>query len=388
MSLGEISWILFLAGLPFAPLINQKLDLWHGQGLWASLWIGLLFGLSIFTGQKKLTTGNKPLAAWLILTFIWVLWSLTKGIMVNKQYNLALFLPMLHILSIVLFCFSANNTWSRSFIERLMKAIAISASVLVAYGLCQAVGFDPIFKDLDASKKTHEVVGLIGNPSHFGIYLAVILPIFWAIRTSHSYLTQLGIWSLLIILLFRNASVSGILSATLASIVWWLYHNKKAAIGIGSLLVLAITLLYFNDVADAASIRMIMTDSGRLATWEALSKLIGKSPLFGLGPGALSFISQSFTGPLTGWRHAHNEFLQLTIEQGLAGLAILGWFLYDLAQRVLKLEAEPLVPALASVITAFLFSSFLSYPAHLWMIGSVGLFAICAINVLSEKSCP
>lgn len=350
--------------------------------MWAGLWIGLLFGLSIFTGQKKSTLGNKPLAAWLILTWVWVLWTFTQGIITSKQYNLQLLMSLLHILSIGLFYLAAKAFWNKQVIERLLNTIAISGGILILYGILQALNIDPIFKDLDALKKTHEIVGLIGNPSHFGIYLAVLLPVYWSRKHWTAYLAQAGIWGLLITLVIRNASVGGMLSAMAASLVWWLFKKRLIASFIGISVVL--TLGYF--FLHHARFHQLLTDSGRFQAWGIFSKLIGNSPMWGVGPGAISFISTTIKeGFLRGWRHCHNEYLQLLIEQGLAGLCLLAWLLYDTAQRVFRCAADPLVPALASIITAFAFSSLISYPAHLWMIGAIGLFAICAINVFSES---
>jgi len=383
MSLGEFTWYIFLGGLPFAPLLERRLDLWHGQALWADLWIGILFGLSIFTGQKKSTLGNKPLAAWLLLTWVWVLWTFTQGIIANKQYNLQLFMPMLHILSIGLFYMAAKVFWTRSFIERLLKILAVSGGILVAYGLCQALNFDPIFKDLDTSVKTHEIVGLIGNPSHFSIYLAIILPIFWVFKNKASTIAQAGIWSLLAIILVRNASVTGILAAIAASLTWWMFKNKHVAVLIGVLTISVIGFLLIRQ----SHFHQILTDSGRFKAWETFSKLIGNSPMWGIGPGAISFISNGFKGAIAQWRHCHNEFLQITIEQGLAGLALVCWFIYDTYKRIVVIRQDVLTPALAAICVAFLVSSMNMYPAHLWMLGAIGLFAICAINVLSETEC-
>ncbi|HUE71279.1 MAG TPA: O-antigen ligase family protein [Pirellulaceae bacterium] len=67
-----------------------------------------------------------------------------------------------------------------------------------------------------------------------------------------------------------------------------------------------------------------ISQEGRLALWEESWELVGEYPLFGVGLGAYhsAYIKHKVSAPLLDDDYAHNDYLQLLVELGATGFAI------------------------------------------------------------------
>ena len=376
--MGEVGWHLFLASLPFAPLLERRLDLWHGQAMWAVLWVSLLTCLALAQGIKA---KHLPLAWWWACTFFLVWWEFTKGIIGAKQYNALLLMPLVHILAIGCFVLTACSQWTRQTVQRLSTTLAVLALVLTAYGWCQAMNLDPIFRNLEGATQK-DIVGMIGNPTHFGAHLALLLPFVWVQSGKVWWGLRAASISLIGMILLRNASLGGVLCLWAMGVAYLFWHcgwRWKAA---GSLFLLSPLTMGWGVAAHPH----LFSDSGRLTVWPLFAQLLHQHPWTGIGPGAIAFLSQTITsGPLQQWRHVHNEWLQLTIEQGVIGLVIVLWALLRTMRQAWTYRTDPLVQMCAMVLLAFVVNSLINFPAHLWVLGSLGLVAYCGITVLAGE---
>lgn len=374
MGSGELGWIVFLAGLPFAPFLNRSLDIWHGQALWAQMWVMLLWA---WGSHRQLATRRLPLplalwVAWITLRTGWIyVLSITQA----KQYPLSLLGSVVHLLLAICFIQAALWTWDRDWLERLLTAVAWSGVLVMAYSVLQLLNLDPFFKSIDNLHPRDPFVGTIGNPSHYGAYLSLLLPIL---------LFQRGrMWRAMAVCCAGGILLSGSASATIALVailIWWAWqrqhHYLTQIVGTVGLLGLAAGCVWH---------RHYFSFDGRLQAWHAFWPYLQANPLVGLGPGFIINNSLRITeGPLFQWRHIHNEWYQFAIEQGLVGVGLIGWAVVSLLRRAWPHRRDPLVLTCLTVFLAGCLNSGVNFTAHLWMLGSLVLLAYSGLLVLTD----
>src|SRR5258708_28201206 len=116
----------------------------------------------------------------------------------------------------------------------------------------------------------------------------------------------------------------------------------------------------------------------RFAVWVKTPAILREFPLFGVGLGAwpeVFFRFQPAPRSELLYNAAHNDYLELVVDIGLVGIALLGWLIVRVAARLrsaLQTEPEDMLPALAAmtagliVMAAIEFFDFdLQIPANL-----------------------
>ena len=95
-------------------------------------------------------------------------------------------------------------------------------------------------------------------------------------------------------------------------------------------------------------------EHGRLPAWQAAIAMWREAPLLGHGWGSYESLWPAWAGRPTGlhYKHAHNEYLQVLAEGGLAGAAIVAWALWLFGRRVLRALSRPLTHAQRAVTVA------------------------------------
>jgi len=370
----KLGWAIFLAGLPFSPLLMRNLDLWNAQATWAQVWVILLFSLMLMQGQVRRLPKNKPLAAWFLWTCVFFMFVWTKMIMEKHVYPLNLLQGMVHVTIIVIFYITAMQ-WSQRTLEFILKAIAISGVVTLAYCLLQILNLDQLFNSLGGHSKKDELVGMIGNPSHLGTYLAMLVPIF--------FIQKGVVWKFFAvgaILLTCATKSAGAVTALFFGMLWLAMTYERWAffilLGLG---IFASLFIYANYSA-------FFDFNGRLEAWTEFFKIFKIKPITGLGLGFVMEYSRNPVEVLLKWRHVHMEYLQIAIEQGLIGLGIVIWGIVDVFKKALLLQENHIANMLTAIFIIFCVNSFVSYPAHLWTLGSIGLLAYCGIQVIYRDS--
>ena len=379
MSLGRAGWAIFLAGLPFSPFLFRGLDLWHMQTAWAQAWTFALFSLSLYRVQHIRIYENKPFAAWILWTGFWFLFTWYGFIAQSKVYPLGMLQGLFHCLVIVLFYMAFVRTWTFRTFETVLKAIAYSGLLILLYCVVQLLNLDQFFHSIDKMDHSDVMVGTIGNPSHLGTHLALLVPVF-AYHKGRFWTIAALISGVLVVM---SQSV-GALLALCAGICWMIWFTSKK--GSVVLFVIGITafvwLLFFN--------KDYLNPHGRIEAWQYFWKIFsapsGGKPVTGQGVGFIMEISKTVTsGPIFQWRHVHNEFFQLAIEQGLIGLGIMFWALFDVWKKVFGLNKSREVICLSTILIIFLVNCLVNFPAHLWVTGSFALMAYCGIYVLAGE---
>jgi len=198
--------------------------------------------------------------------------------------------------------------------------------------------------------------GTFINRNHFAGYLEMTLPLavafgvaLWShgpeavsVNRSESAAGRrafAGSAMLLLALVMATALLSsrsrmGIASLALALIAvtpFLLRRGNGKAFGAALIVLLAVTALLFSQGAGAPILDRFLSSAeeirggiGRWSIWSQAMKVAAAFPLFGVGLGSFGVVFPLFrtTGEGTGLAHAHSDVVELAVETGVAGTAV------------------------------------------------------------------
>lgn len=239
--------------------------------------------------------------------------------------------------------------------RRLVGAMVATAGPLIALGLAQALGWDPLGLVTDARSP---VYATLGRSNYAGAYLAMLLPLTLALTlAARRRETRLlggallgGEVVVLALALARGAWLAAAVGLAVFGLAWFWprlgrpWRWATAAAGLGGLGVGLGALLWLGEQGGSAA--------ARLTIWRATLDLIGRRPLVGYGPDALGLVfPRVFPPQLVYYQgrgvmvdRAHNLFLDWLATGGvvglIAGLAMLGAFLV-IGWRAAQNAADP-----------------------------------------------
>lgn len=309
------------------------------------LWPTLLFGLTLILATALSVD---------LRVSLWGAYDRQQGLLTLTTY-------------LILFLLATANLRSRPQVERLWLALVWGSAPVVAYGLLQAAGLDPLTWQTDAASP---VLSTLGRANFLGSYLVMIAPLtagrLGAARRRWPYALLLaGQVSCLALTQVRAAWLG--LGASLAAglLVWaagglrrkqYLTIAVTAILFLGTLAAAFVVLLNlpggpFSSIADLAGVDRLATladvetgsTAARLTTWRATVPLISERALLGYGPETMrSVFARIFPPELVYYqgRHvsvdrAHNLWLDLGTSAGLVGIlafvallagwGLLGW---------------------------------------------------------------
>jgi len=254
------------------------------------------------------------------------------------------------------------------FCRRLLGTVMITATVLACLGLLQMAFWNGailwLYVPYDWGQPMPELnsraSGPFVNPDHFAAYVNLVLPLVLAGGLLETVLTRrwhqwFRIWcfggaSVLICALALSLSRGGLIAGTIgvSLVIWSALKQRWRAEDSGLRRKLAGTLyvaaligivgaaaLYTSPQAPSAvGARLDSTISepdlgSRLGYWRDTRALIDDFAVFGVGFGAFEDLFPRYQSPP--WtagsvRRAHNDYLELTADLGLLGLALAVWF--------------------------------------------------------------
>lgn len=303
--------------------------------------------------------------------------------------------------------FAATLRMSERNQSRAMTAIVLAAIVSTLLGIAQSTGPDAGALFLFPGGLATEPSGLFSNRNHQVTLLATAIPLTVALACRTTMRSGLAptIGALLITLLAvgavltRSRSFLILVPAAAMLSALWVWPRQRSAHSrfprsVAAAIAIAIGLatlgvaLVLNVGADRLVARLGAPD-GRSNLWPDLMWTVWH--YFPVGSGFGSFVpifasaeSLAAVGP-TYVNHAHNEYLQVAIEGGLPGIAIVAVFLVWFSIRTIGVMREsrddPAVlggRAAAIAIAIMLVHSLVDYPLRTLSIASV--FAVsCAI---------
>lgn len=372
MSRWEVGWAIYLAGLPWAHFLFRwapKFDLSHATGTWGLFGLLGLWAVSLNTARSR-----KPLGWSLTCLTVWLLiltaWLWLKGVIGYQQYPILALLGPINLLVLLLGLQTMGATLTLKSFELLSRWIARSGVLVMAYSILQLLNLDQFFRPID-HEKTVEFVGLLGNPSTYGAYLALLLPFLLLQQGWRWRLASVGCG----VLCLRTGSASAVATATVVGL-WWGWHRvpsvkRRLLLITGILLGVAVGvgMLWHADW---------LNPSGRLTVWKEFWTIYAQGkPVTGEGAGFIWNLSRTLQPPhpLATWRHVHNEYFQVLIEWGVIGAGLLAWVIGDFIGKVWKLTKSPDVVAALGVLMAFGLLSLVTFPAHVWSMGTLALLA-------------
>lgn len=358
----EAGWLAAALAVPLAfnPLGGSGFELPKAALLRALV---LLMGLAALVqfieawgerGRSVLRWPDTPLV-WPALTFGLVL-ALATALSVNPRLGLwGSYERQQGLLTLAaylaLFLLTATRLRTRAQAERLWAVLVWGSAPVVAYGLVQAVGLDPLDWQTDAASS---VLSTVGRANFLGSYLVLVVPLTLGRALGAGRRWPYGplLAAQLLTLACtqaRGAWVGVGTALVLFGLAWALATHERrlalAVLAVGMLAVGVVGALNWGDspLASVAELpgldrlgALAATDAGstaaRLTTWRAALPLIMARPLLGYGPETMRPVFASVFPPQLVYyqgRHvtvdrAHNLWLDLGMSAGLVGLIAFG----------------------------------------------------------------
>ncbi|MGB4803274.1 MAG: O-antigen ligase family protein, partial [Anaerolineae bacterium] len=259
---------------------------------------------------------------------------------------------------------------TRQQMARLWEALVWTSAPVVAYGLLQALGVDPLGWQTDA---TSPVLSTLGRANFLGSYLVLMAPLTGGLllinrRRSLLALLLLGQLTCLALTLARGAWI-GLAAALLTLALAWAWHTgqrRLAAMALGTTLLLLALLVLLNlpqrplglladlpglDRLASLSDTRAGSSAARLTIWRATLPLLQARPWLGYGPDTMRTTFAAvyppqlvyYQGRQTVVDRAHNLWLDLGMSAGLLGIltftAVLAAFI-RMAWRALRAACD------------------------------------------------
>lgn len=277
---------------------------------------------------------------------------LAVGLSIHSLYRYAN-INILIDWGICAFVFLATaNLFDRHFwLRRVVKLMILTGAVLSIFGLLQYAGVlgNSWWSSLAVSST-------YVNKNHFAGLLIMMIPLTLGFcvnirdfgkRLLLNYLVML--MGITLFLTFSKAGWGSLL-ITFVFMVFCLkyksngYRLKNFAIIAGITLFLILSVLFWQSAADHLMGEAWQEANNgwaglniRLALWEIASRLLIKNPVFGYGPGSFALVTPKFRPAGLDYLldYAHNDFLHLGVETGVAGLLIVSWGVVTFFRRCL-----------------------------------------------------
>lgn len=232
------------------------------------------------------------------------------------------------------------------------------AAAIVAYGILQSYGLDPMPRDpirSGAAWWRTSAFSTLGNSNFFGTFSAMYLAL-----SGIRYLTGGGpLWLAgagatyygMLVSLSRGSWLAGGLALLLVLVFLVVVGQRPSARRLGALILVVTALTLAWRTADPRASQRLQqftqdmaqqtgTVGQRLWMWQGTWRAIAASPWLGYGPDTLGEVFPRFEPPgraevgLQGWTidRAHNDYLQVAVSSGLLGLAAYLWILVTAAR--------------------------------------------------------
>jgi tetratricopeptide (TPR) repeat protein len=305
----------------------------------------------------------------------------------------------------------------RRFWRRVLKVVLASGLIVGCIGLLQMTLWNGkvlwFYTPYDWGHPRPDVIGRAQgpfvDPDHFAAYLNLILPLALAAAACETFLSRrrlavplnslrvfcLAIASVLTAAIVLSLSRGGWIAASISGtvVLWFVLRStlQTPAAGRWSRLrslsyvaaivgLIAVCALYTAPSAPGAvNARLEQTinepDFGsRIGFWKDTLGLIRDFPLLGVGMGCFEDVFPGYQSPP--WspitvREAHNDYLELIADVGIAGFALLLWFCIAAGVRIYRglgtapREILPVLVGLIGAIVAMGFQEAVDFPLQI-----------------------
>jgi O-antigen ligase len=278
--------------------------------------------------------------------------------------------------------------------------------------------------------------GTYANHNHYAGFLEMALPfavvypvVLWRRTRSRGYspvapaLAACGVWALAGLMLagivfsfsrmgfiatLSSLFVMGALAFGTRQLSWVARSLKRQTITVGLVTALVLASFVFLPpdklIARFAQIASVegLTAEGRINLWTETIPLIKAYPVFGCGLGGYetAFMKFKVSGPLFTDDFAHNDYLQLLAELGLAGFALGATLAFSIVRKAVRRAVEPRDPgtryfavacagALAAILVHSLADFNLYIPANAmllaWIAGMTAGLRNCRLSIADYR---
>jgi O-antigen ligase len=354
--------------LLFGPLAFGTTEPWSIFVLQSGSALLLMFWIiqQILSGEL-LVAGNPLFAPMLAFGFCIAL-QLATG---RTAYRYQTFSASLLYAAYGILCFLAIQVLRRTSQVRIL-AIGFSAYgfLLALFAMLQGFSGTSRLYWLRTPRMGGWIYGPYVNHNHYAGLMEMLLPIplvFCLTREAHgAKKIAAGIASALMAgTIFLSGSRGGMLAfviqmGLLSAVVFWRQKSRKVSLALATFLVFGSGLILFLGGSELAKrlatihaeTRIELTGGTRLSIYRDALKMFAARPFTGWGLGVFPTVYPQFRSFPSNFfiNQAHNDYLQMLVEVGGLGFAVLLWFvgtLYRSGVRKLKNWSEDTNGALA-----------------------------------------
>lgn len=281
--------------------------------------------------------------------------------------------------------FIAYKTFPLKYKPFLINALFIMGSLISIYGILQRYGGIGKIQ----VPKMGRVFATFGNPNFFASFLVGLIPLCFA-----EFYRYKKLWKLVLILpmltaLYYTGTRGAWLGLACAVVFLGIFRSKKFVIFIALFLIFG----WFSR-------NQWMRQTQRLLIWRDTLKMTVAKPVFGVGLGRFhiefpAYASKELLAIFPQGKfivnYAHNEFLELLAETGIAGFGLYIWFLIIFYYTALKNRGESYEGKKVNLgavcgVTAILIHSFVSVNMR-FAVSSIWVFMLMGISFDLKKVC-
>src|SRR6185369_4748819 len=283
-------------------------------GLLGFAWAGMRLAAGDPAGRLL---GSRPARLFLAFLGVVVIVALVHG--TGFQYAISRYLGFLVFLPFVIVAVRSQHD-----LGRVLATMVLSYVVMFPYGLRQMVRFGDRLG-----------VGLY-ETNYLATILVLLVPLAFALASQQQLPMRRALWAgcgLLLVLMVVLTSSRGGFVGLLAAGMFFVYRRRGIGAAVGVLLLLVGSVFLLPTDLGTRALATIFQDSSQLPAgletsnrahvalfWAAL-RMIGDSPLVGVGPLNFKALSTLYTGLEQG-NIAHNSLLEIAAELGLPALAV------------------------------------------------------------------
>lgn len=207
--------------------------------------------------------------------------------------------------------------------------------IMCVYAFIQALGFDDFFQAISYSgyqavgkidpniSFSHRIVGTIGNPSLFAVWLAICLPFSLYLRNIKGYI---GFTLNSIVIVFLTWSITAIIAGIISVLFYFFFTRRKIFWKLIIILIIAGTVTILTPTLRHKA-KISINPTGRIECHKETWKILKNNPLRGIGLGSFEYVvglNPTIVQRLKNqnWRQLHDEYGQIWFSVGLIGLGL------------------------------------------------------------------
>jgi exopolysaccharide production protein ExoQ len=279
--------------------------------------------------------GNKAAIALIAFIFLSMAWSIHPDVTLRRSVN--------YFSTVLTACYLAGLFD----VDEIMKILSWGIAITAAFSFLFVAAFpvDAIHQPMASGLQVENIAGswrgvfphknVLGHAMTVGVIVELYILAGAKARTIWHVILLLACSSLVIL----SRSSTAIILATfylLGAVLYFVLRRASRYFGVALVLLIAILLtiaaLYWADPNYV--FELLGSDdtlTGRTELWTLVLRLISERPLLGWGYSAMWLPTDNITKAVSqavGWSvpQAHNALLEVTLELGLAGLAIVSIF--------------------------------------------------------------